>query len=65
MRTGIETRLYTIDEVARMTRLTKGWIYRLTKRGEIRTVRIGRTVRVPPGEVARLLGLDEVGQVAG
>ena len=60
----IEPRLYTIPEVAALTRLTPGWIYRLGERGRIRVVRIGRTVRVPPDEVARLLGMGDVGQAA-
>jgi excisionase family DNA binding protein len=65
----IEQRLYTVQEVARLTRLTPGWIYELGQRGRIRVVRFGRrAVRIPSDEVARLLHvglLDGEGQAAG
>lgn len=55
---SIEVRMYTVPEVAQLLRVPRGTAYALARAGHIRTVRLGRKrLRVPPGEVARLLDL--------
>jgi excisionase family DNA binding protein len=42
------TRLLTPDDVAELLRLSKTTVYRLCRRGEIPTLRIGGSLRVDP-----------------
>jgi excisionase family DNA binding protein len=46
--------LWRIPEVARLTRLSIRTIERMIERGELVTVHIGRSVRVPQSEVVKL-----------
>lgn len=39
--------LYTIDETVELLSLSRATLYRLTERGEIPTIKIGRAVRIP------------------
>jgi excisionase family DNA binding protein len=44
------------DETARALRISKWSVYESVRRGEIRALRLGRTLRIPRGELIRLLG---------
>ncbi len=64
MRGDVATRLeelplvLRVEEVAEVLRIGRTSCWEAVRRGDIHTVRIGRLVRVPKHEVARLLGLD-------
>ncbi len=49
-------------EAARMLSLSRPMIYKLIHSGELRTVNIGRTRRVPVSEVERLIDVDSRGR---
>jgi excisionase family DNA binding protein len=50
----------TIPEAARVLRLSRNSAYEAARRGDIPTVRIGRSLRVPKAALLRLLdGSDE------
>lgn len=44
------------EETADVLRVSKWQVYESIKRGELRAVRLGRCLRVPREEIARLLG---------
>ena len=44
---GAETRTYSIEEFARLAGISRNLAYDAAKRGEIRTLKFGRTLRVP------------------
>ncbi len=46
----------TIDEVAKVLRISRGSAYAAAKRGEIPTIKIGDRVLVPLGPLNRMLG---------
>jgi len=48
-------RAYTLDEAAERLQVTRQTLYNLEKRGELRVIRLGRAVRVPASELARLI----------
>lgn len=41
----VTTRLLTADEVAKLLRLPRSWVYEASRKGEIPTVRLGRYYR--------------------
>ncbi len=45
----------TVPEVAAALRISRNSAYEAIRRGEIRALRFGRTLRVPAAEVERLL----------
>jgi len=47
-----------VPEVARLLRIGRNQTYASIDAGEIRAVRIGRSIRIPRAELARLLGLQ-------
>ena len=51
-------------EAARMLSLSRPMIYKLIRSGELRSVNIGRTRRVPVSEVERLIDVDGHGRGA-
>lgn len=52
----MEQKLYTINEVAEILRLSKSHVYTMVRQGLIRVQRFGKkAVRVPAEEVERLL----------
>lgn len=56
------TRLfYRPREVAQILSVSLPFVYQLTKRGDIRSVRFGKSVRIPVAEVNRIVaeGLPE------
>lgn len=46
-------------EAAELLRISKWHLYESAKRGEIRALRLGRALRIPRAEIARLLGLED------
>lgn len=48
----------TIEEAARILRLSKNGCYAAIARGQIPSVRIGRCIRVPTIQLRRTLGID-------
>ncbi len=47
--------LYKIREASELLRVTTKTVYRWTVEGRIRTVRMGRAVRVPASEIDRII----------
>ena len=58
-----EMRFLTVAEVATLMRVSKMTVYRLLERGEIASVRVGRSFRVPENAVHDYLknAFNEVG----
>jgi excisionase family DNA binding protein len=52
-----EARFVTVNEVARMMRVSKMTVYRLIKQGDLPAVRIGRGYRLREEDVHRYLDL--------
>jgi excisionase family DNA binding protein len=50
-----EVKFLTVAEVARMMRVSKMTVYRLVHSGELPAVRVGRSFRVPEGDVDEYL----------
>lgn len=50
--------MLTVEETARTLRCGRTATYEAIRRGEIPSIRIGRSLRVPRHQLARLLGLD-------
>ena len=48
-------RVYTLNEVAAVLRISRGSAYEAAKRNEIPTVRIGRRILVPSDALEKLL----------
>lgn len=47
---------YTVKQVSEVLQVAPITVYRLISRGEIDTVRIGRSVRITQSELDRLMG---------
>lgn len=47
----------TVRELAPILAVSEDVIYDSIKRGEIKALRLGRAIRIPRGEIARLLGI--------
>ncbi|MDQ6897728.1 MAG: helix-turn-helix domain-containing protein [Actinomycetota bacterium] len=50
-----EVRFLTVAEVASIMRVSKMTVYRLVHAGDLPAVRVGRSFRVPEGEVHKYL----------
>jgi len=48
--------LLRVAEAAELLSISRSSLYQLMASGEVRTVRLGRTVRIPRGELERLAG---------
>jgi len=53
-----EPRVASLDEVARILRISRGGAYAAAKRGDFPTVRIGKRILVPLAAIERLLGVN-------
>lgn len=55
--TGIAepAKVYTVPETAARLRISRGAAYAAVRSGEIRSLRIGRSVRIPASVIAELL----------
>ena len=54
----MSTDVFTVDEVASKLRVGRAAAYRLVDSGELRSVRVGRTIRVPAQALDDFLGGD-------
>lgn len=52
--------LMTVDEVAKQLRVGRNSAYMLVKTGQIRCIKIGRTIRVPRNAVIEFIGEPQV-----
>ncbi len=52
------TAVYTVEEAAAILRIGRSAAYEAARRGEIPTVRLGRSLRVPAARLHELLGHD-------
>ena len=50
---------YTVEEAARAIGVSRGLAYELVRRGDLRTVHVGRRVLVPRDAVRDFLGLSQ------
>jgi excisionase family DNA binding protein len=39
--------IYTVEEVSRMLGFSRKYVYDMTKRGELQTIRIGKRILIP------------------
>ncbi len=53
--------LMTVDEVAKQLRVGRNSAYMLVKTGQLRCIKIGRTIRVPRAAVIEFIGEPQVG----
>lgn len=53
-----EGRPVRVAPLARALELSRNGFYEAVKRGDIRSIRVGRAIRIPAQEARRLLGLD-------
>lgn len=51
----------TVEEAAKLLRIGRGAAYEAVRKGEIPSVRVGRTIRVPRRALLELLGALEAG----
>ena len=56
--TQSERRVVTLNEAAKMLRISRGSAYEAAKRKEIPTIRIGRRLLVPSAALERMLAGD-------
>ncbi len=57
-----EDRLLKSDEVAEILHVSRSFAYQLMKRGDIKTVRIGRSVRVRPQDLDEYIEKSTTGK---
>ena len=55
MDTGKDIRVFTLDEAARILRISKATLRRAEQAGQLRLLRFGRAVRVSAADIERLL----------
>lgn len=48
-----DQRMMNVREVAQLLRVSKMTVYRLCERGELGSVRVGRSIRIPRAAVGR------------
>lgn len=51
-----DRKTYTVDEVARLLGISRGSAYEAIRKGQIRSLTIGRRIVIPPSVLAELLG---------
>lgn len=56
--------LLTVREVAGVMRVSKATVYRMVHSGELTTIRVGRSFRIPAGAVRTYLAGAHVGHAA-
>lgn len=54
--------LLTVDQVAKRLQVAPGTVRALVKRGELRSVRVGRLLRIPATAVDRYVRGDKVSE---
>jgi len=48
-------RVFTVDELAKRLRIARSSAYALVRRGDIRSVRVGRLIRIPAEAIDQFL----------
>lgn len=56
---GADPLVLTVDEVAKVLRVSRQTAYEAVRRGELPTLRMGRRILVPRAALLKLLGLEE------
>jgi excisionase family DNA binding protein len=56
-----EVRVLTVDEAARVLRVGRSSVYRAIARGDLPSIRVGRSVRVPVHRLREILGEEGQG----
>ncbi len=51
----LEPLLLTVDEAARLLRMSRSFVYNLVMNGEIASIKLGRSRRVPAAELERFV----------
>jgi excisionase family DNA binding protein len=51
--------LLTIEDVMKRLRVSRSIAYKLTESGALRSIRIGRSVRVRPADLDRFINVNE------
>lgn len=51
--------LLSVPEFAQLARKGRNWGYEQVQTGQVRAIRLGRTIRIPRSEALRALGLDQ------
>jgi excisionase family DNA binding protein len=54
-----DSRLWTVAEVAVLLRVAKMTVYRMAKSGELKSLRIGRVIRIPEKALRDILVVPE------
>ena len=63
--TNTETHVLTVEEAARLLRIGRSQAYAAARTGELPTIRIGRSLRVPRHSLEQLLGAQNDFEPAG
>lgn len=58
---ALSRRLLTVREVAQLTGWSRSFVYQLITSGQLRVVRIGRTVRVDQADLDAFIEANKVG----
>jgi excisionase family DNA binding protein len=56
-----DVRVLTVEEAARVLRIGRSSVYRAIARGDLPSIRVGRTVRVPVHRLREILGEEGQG----
>ncbi len=56
--------LLTVPEVATLLRIGRGKAYSLVRQGDLPSLKLGRTLRIPKSAVERLAGVDAISLLA-
>lgn len=51
----METKVYTVEEVADLLKVNARTVYKMVDRDEIRSVRVGRQIRIPQDAIDAFL----------
>ena len=59
---GEESLVLTVEEAAKVLRISRGLAYELVRRGELPSIRLGRRLVVPRRRLLALVGADGEGE---
>lgn len=55
----METKIYTVDEVAALLKVGRKLVYEIIQQGQLKCLRIGRCIRVPEAYLEDFIGNKE------